>query len=544
MKLWRFSGFCWRGVVFGMCLLASAGLWAQSQTWVQRYDLRRKVDGVYQGLHYGRNQGGWRLDGASGLIRDDFFSVRSLADPRKQDLELDQRVRSGWVRCGAGVLAPAPDAWPAGGSLAAGAAGSRPDSGPPEPWQAGRFETDWAFNPEHAPEGSTWMARLLFCLFPDRPDSQAWLLPQDASFRNHGRTTWLGHQVWDIRGGTTLRLTRLQVSDYQRWPALEPLGRQPVLPGVTSLGGRREIRILVDCDTLAPVYLQEKVDAQTVAMGGKKYQLDGVLMTFFDDPSGDLDGRIRQDEALLRTALQDSGPGPRQGQTPGSPTPSAPAAVAALPSPTAPAVPPTTPPVASADPRLAAVPASPAPSAPAGLPADPSPAVVAARPAPTPPAASPVPPAASLSPPSPSVPPQVSQLQAEDDIAVRSSPGGLVLEIPDLGFVADQAVLVPGEEARLLKLAKVLAGLEDVTFLVRGHTAKWGSVQVQESLAVDRARLVCQVLKSAGVDPGRLMFEGCGAREPRAGNDTPAGRALNRRVEIVLVRGPGAGERP
>jgi len=74
---------------------------------------------------------------------------------------------------------------------------------------------------------------------------------------------------------------------------------------------------------------------------------------------------------------------------------------------------------------------------------------------------------------------------------------------------------------------------------VVGHTDATGSDAINNPLSVRRAEAVRDYMATKGVTGGRVITEGHGAREPVAGNETVAGRAQNRRVEIYL-REPAA----
>jgi outer membrane protein OmpA-like peptidoglycan-associated protein len=121
------------------------------------------------------------------------------------------------------------------------------------------------------------------------------------------------------------------------------------------------------------------------------------------------------------------------------------------------------------------------------------------------------------------------------DVTIEADPRGVKLTIDNLNFVADQARLLPGEDARLASIAKLLKTVPNRNLLVVGHTAAVGSAESQDKLSLDRALAIVTKLKTQGIPAQRLMYEGKGGREPVAPNDTEAGRAKNRRVEIIVL---------
>jgi outer membrane protein OmpA-like peptidoglycan-associated protein len=87
------------------------------------------------------------------------------------------------------------------------------------------------------------------------------------------------------------------------------------------------------------------------------------------------------------------------------------------------------------------------------------------------------------------------------------------------------------------QLAAVIRTLAPgVKVVVEGHTDDSGNAAYNLDLAHRRARSVVEYLRARGVAPERLEHVGYGAARPLAPNDSPEGRALNRRVEFVLVR--------
>ncbi len=120
-------------------------------------------------------------------------------------------------------------------------------------------------------------------------------------------------------------------------------------------------------------------------------------------------------------------------------------------------------------------------------------------------------------------------------VKVSETEAGVKLEISDIRFVADQAVVLPEERPRLEAVARALKKIQGRTFRVIGHTARAGTEAGQKALSVERARAVVDFFVASGLEAGRFVYEGRGASEPVASNDTPEGMALNRRVEIIIL---------
>lgn len=107
-------------------------------------------------------------------------------------------------------------------------------------------------------------------------------------------------------------------------------------------------------------------------------------------------------------------------------------------------------------------------------------------------------------------------------------------------FPSAYATLSLEADDPLARLARVLKEMPN-TVVVEGHT---DAVRVSNTpyksnweLSVARSYAVIERLIREGVPPERLVASGYGERRPVASNDTAEGRALNRRVEIVILRG-------
>ncbi len=123
----------------------------------------------------------------------------------------------------------------------------------------------------------------------------------------------------------------------------------------------------------------------------------------------------------------------------------------------------------------------------------------------------------------------------DEQIEVERTTEGIKLNLPRIHFVPDQARILPREKDRLDKLANLLEKVPEASFMVKGHTADVGSKASQYELSVERARTIIEEMVARGLEPSRFVYQGLGGDEPVAPNDTEAGRARNRRVEVIIL---------
>ena len=117
----------------------------------------------------------------------------------------------------------------------------------------------------------------------------------------------------------------------------------------------------------------------------------------------------------------------------------------------------------------------------------------------------------------------------------RTADNRLQIVIPgDIAFDSGQAVIRPNFRSALDNFAQSLQQNPTSTVQIIGHTDSTGSAATNESLSLQRADATRDYLVSRGVASNRITIDGRGPREPVANNDTEAGRARNRRVEIFL----------
>ena len=120
-------------------------------------------------------------------------------------------------------------------------------------------------------------------------------------------------------------------------------------------------------------------------------------------------------------------------------------------------------------------------------------------------------------------------------ITVSDSIDGILFSV-DLKFYPDSPELLPSEKGRIEIIAESLKGLlmdDGYTVLIEGHTADVGKPVGQLNLSIERTRTVMNELIAEGLDKGIFTYKGYGGTMPVASNETEAGRAQNRRVDIT-----------
>lgn len=121
------------------------------------------------------------------------------------------------------------------------------------------------------------------------------------------------------------------------------------------------------------------------------------------------------------------------------------------------------------------------------------------------------------------------------DIGIENTGTELRVSLPqNLLFEVDSANVSGSSQNELYALAENLQSYPDSTVSIVGHTDDTGSDDYNFELSERRAGTVQFILQDAGVSGERLVALGRGETQPVASNTTEAGRAQNRRVEIVI----------
>lgn len=118
---------------------------------------------------------------------------------------------------------------------------------------------------------------------------------------------------------------------------------------------------------------------------------------------------------------------------------------------------------------------------------------------------------------------------------------GVVVNLPDVLFEFGKANLTADARTKIHSMGDILnTQAQGRRISVEGHTDSIGSEETNQKLSERRAESVASALENEGVKASRVTTKGFGKRYPVApnkntdGSDNPAGRAKNRRVEVVI----------
>lgn len=134
---------------------------------------------------------------------------------------------------------------------------------------------------------------------------------------------------------------------------------------------------------------------------------------------------------------------------------------------------------------------------------------------------------------------QEAELRAElasTGVGVERTDDSIRLIMPgNITFNTDSANISASFYSTLNSVAKVLNKYDNSTVMVMGFTDSTGRPEYNQALSQQRAQSVAAYLQGQGVKASRFEVMGMGSSNPIASNDTAAGRAQNRRVEIKII---------
>jgi outer membrane protein OmpA-like peptidoglycan-associated protein len=119
-------------------------------------------------------------------------------------------------------------------------------------------------------------------------------------------------------------------------------------------------------------------------------------------------------------------------------------------------------------------------------------------------------------------------------LPTTDTPRGLKVNMGDVLFATAKYELQPAAREALAKLSGIVLAHPGLRLAIEGYTDSTGTEGFNQTLSNQRANSVRDYLVQQSLDAASVTATGFGEANPAAGNDTAAGRQLNRRVEIII----------
>ncbi|MBN1599397.1 MAG: PD40 domain-containing protein [Bacteroidales bacterium] len=121
------------------------------------------------------------------------------------------------------------------------------------------------------------------------------------------------------------------------------------------------------------------------------------------------------------------------------------------------------------------------------------------------------------------------------DVPLKRIESGKTMVLKNIFYKTDSYALRSESKYELDKVIKFLNANPSILVEISGYTDNVGTEVYNQELSENRARSVVEYLTGEGIDKSRLTFKGYGLTSPVDTNDTPEGRANNRRTELKIL---------
>lgn len=112
----------------------------------------------------------------------------------------------------------------------------------------------------------------------------------------------------------------------------------------------------------------------------------------------------------------------------------------------------------------------------------------------------------------------------------------LVIRLKAMQFPVGKDIILPDNYTLLSKVQRAIRTVGDCAVVIEGHTDSTGSEALNEHLSQRRAESVRTYFIANGtLASGKISSVGYGSKRPLASNETPQGRAINRRIDIIVT---------
>ena len=130
---------------------------------------------------------------------------------------------------------------------------------------------------------------------------------------------------------------------------------------------------------------------------------------------------------------------------------------------------------------------------------------------------------------------KVQKFFDRDEAEVYKQENQLVIRLKAIKFPVGQSTLMPGTYTLLSKVQRAIRTFDESHVVIEGHTDSTGSDEVNELLSQQRAEAVMEyLLANKTLSNDKIIAVGYGSVRPLASNVTPEGRAINRRIDVII----------
>ncbi|MBK8807477.1 MAG: OmpA family protein [Bacteroidales bacterium] len=124
----------------------------------------------------------------------------------------------------------------------------------------------------------------------------------------------------------------------------------------------------------------------------------------------------------------------------------------------------------------------------------------------------------------------------EINVPLQTLQVGRKVILNNVFFDFESSLLLEKSKNELLKVRDFLNKYQQVSFEIQGHADSIGTEEYNQKLSESRAREVYKYLIENGIPESRLLYRGFGYNVPLNKNNTSMGRAMNRRVELLITK--------
>jgi outer membrane protein OmpA-like peptidoglycan-associated protein len=136
---------------------------------------------------------------------------------------------------------------------------------------------------------------------------------------------------------------------------------------------------------------------------------------------------------------------------------------------------------------------------------------------------------------------QVKGYFSADEAEVYKQSNRLIIRLRAIQFPVGQAIIMPSNYELLSKVQRSIRTFGEPAVVIEGHTDSTGSDEVNDHLSQQRAESVRDYLVANKTLPEtKILAVGYGSKRPLASNETEEGRAINRRIDVVISPEPQA----